>query len=268
MKIVIALTLLVLLSLSGCDDKNNNSNSSHGPNVSNSNSNNNGRAAASFTPPIEIKPEAQTDPNFKSCNSYFPLVPGSQAKYNLIYPTTLRANVNVVVEQGTGQDNKPVMVERTQIVDSSGGLHKNSLGKELYSCDGEKVDLVGRLEDNDVEGNKAHIEIRYSRPAVAMVEPSAMVPGTSWTYSFTETFQQPGQATIDTNKTYRVSMSVIGPQDVTVPAGTFKTMKLEKKTETSTIYEYYARGIGLVKREMTDGTTWELREFSGLKEQP
>jgi hypothetical protein len=268
MRIIPALTLLMLLSLVGCNPKDN-SNSNQGGRSSNSSSRNaNAGPVANFTPPEEIKPTEAADPSFKSCNPYFPLVPGSQTKYNLSYASGLKASVNIVTGQQGSQNGKPVFLETTQIVDSTGGLHKKSLDKKQYGCDGEKVQVISpQIIDNESDDNKAHVEVKFSSPAVAMIEASAVKPGTSWQYTFTEKFQRPGQPLTDTNKTYTVNMSVIGPQDVTVPAGTFHTVKIERKTETTIAYEYYARGIGLVKRELADGTLWELREFSGLKEE-
>ncbi|HEY6333968.1 MAG TPA: hypothetical protein VI756_31920, partial [Blastocatellia bacterium] len=199
------------------------------------------------------------------CNTYYPLIPGSEMKYSLLYASGLKADAVVVVERLPDQNGNPVFSERTQIIDSTGGLHKNSLDVKQYTCDAGKLQYLSRAEDNEVDGNKTRLDLTFSIPAVAFVEPKAVNQGTSWTYSYSEKFQIPGQGQIDPKKKYNVQMSIMDTQDLTVPAGTFKTVKVEKRVDTTMIYEYYARGVGLVKRVLGDGTTWELREFSGVK---
>ena len=260
MRTITILMLLLATALAGCDHK-----GGDNPNRNRKSGNANVIPVVSVTPPPPLKPAQAVDPSFKSCNSYFPLAPGSLAKYTLSYSSGIKANVEVIIARQPDQDGKPVFLETTQIVDSTGGLHKKSLDQKQYICDDGKIQFLSRSEDNEVDGSKNHIDIRYSKPAVLVVEPSAMKPGTSWSYDFFEKFQVPGQAPVDTNKRYTVSSSVVGPQDVTVPAGTFKTLKVLRRSDTSTVYEYYARGLGLVKRETADGTSWELREFSGIR---
>jgi len=51
---------------------------------------------------------------------------------------------------------------------------------------------------------------------------------------------------------------------VTVPAGTFHTVRVGVKVNGKDSDEYYAAGIGLVRRKLSDGTTWELTDYSGL----
>lgn len=79
------------------------------------------------------------------------------------------------------------------------------------------------------------------------------------------TFQLPGQKPIPTNQTINTEMSAIETENISVPAGTFTAMKMNRKVGTSIITEYYVRGLGMIKRIVPDGTTWSLKEYSGLK---
>jgi hypothetical protein len=66
-------------------------------------------------------------------------------------------------------------------------------------------------------------------------------------------------------ETININFTVQGTEDVTVPAGKFKAVKITRKVKETEVTDYYVRGIGLVKRASGEGTTMELREYSGLK---
>jgi hypothetical protein len=55
------------------------------------------------------------------------------------------------------------------------------------------------------------------------------------------------------------------PAEVTTSVGTFKTVTISRKIGDTTVFDSFAPGIGLVRRQSTEGTRWELREYSGLK---
>ena len=64
-----------------------------------------------------------------------------------------------------------------------------------------------------------------------------------------------------------IAFEVLGPADVTTAVGTFKTVTILRKIGENTVLDYYAPGLGLVKRQAKEGTSWELKEYSGLKPQ-
>jgi hypothetical protein len=64
-----------------------------------------------------------------------------------------------------------------------------------------------------------------------------------------------------------VAFEVTGPQDVTTPVGTFKTVTVVRKVGENIVTDFYAPGLGLVKRQAKEGNSWELKEYSGLKPQ-
>src|SRR5215472_8623387 len=123
---LIAVTLL----LAGCPSRNPNG-------LSNSNADpNSNKSVIPAPPPPDIKPKEAVDPAFKSCNPYFPLVPGSQVKYTTVYSSGLIANVTVVVDS-ENVNGKPGFVETTRTVDKDGGGSKLSTKITKYVCDGE-----------------------------------------------------------------------------------------------------------------------------------
>ena len=64
-----------------------------------------------------------------------------------------------------------------------------------------------------------------------------------------------------------IEFQVLGPADVTTTVGTFKAVTILRKVGENTVLDYYAPGLGLVKRQAKEGTSWELKEYSGLKPQ-
>ncbi|HLG13635.1 MAG TPA: hypothetical protein VJH03_03795 [Blastocatellia bacterium] len=249
--------ILTALILGGCNDK------SSQPDSANVNSNTS--SPINFTPPATIKPAAAVDPNFKACNPYFPLVPGSQAKYTLVYSSGLIADVNVVVD-ATQEDGKQVFVQTTQIVDKSGGLEKVETTVRKYICDGEKVQLVFEKSDNKVADRIDVVTHKFRTDALAMLEPRNLArKGTTWGYTFSMTFESPGQLPMTPEDPVSISFTSQGEEDQTVAAGKFKVLKIERKVGQKQVWDYYARGIGLVSRVADEGTRWELKEYSGLK---
>ena len=252
--------LLGALLLSGCDDTNKNGNS----NISTSNKN----ISPIVEAPKPINPETTPDPNYKSCNPYFPLVPGSVAVYTLNFSTGLVANQRVVTEQ-VEENGKNVFVEKTQIVDKSGGAEKKELTTRKYLCDGERIQIIYEKNENEVQQQPSTFIHRYDNTTYVMTTPTDLNrKGATWSYSFKQTAQRPGEAPIDLPDPVFVTCEAQGEEETTVPAGKFKAIKVVKKIRDNFVTEYYVRGLGLVKRVSKDGTTLELKEFSGLKVMP
>jgi hypothetical protein len=247
---------VIALSLVACNgDRSNNSN-----NALNSNSNPN--ITAVVTPPDPPKP-GDPDPSYKPCNPYFPLVPGSLARYNLIYSSGLTAAVTTVVESAE-RDGRRVLIEKEQIVDSGGGSMKLSNNTREFVCDGENVELISDKGDNKAEGYQATATTKFNDRAFVMVPPSDLTAGRTWSYNFVRTLQQATGPPITPSSMTR-KLEFAGFETVTLPAGQFKAAKIKWTVKDKTGTDYYTRGIGLVKRVADDGTYWELKEYSGMK---
>jgi hypothetical protein len=253
----LGIILLAALGLSGCNANNGNGNA-------NTNSNANLNRNGSVAPPAAIKPEKAADPNFKSCNPYFPLVPGSTAKYVITYSSGLVADATLVVDSSE-ENGRKVFTERTQLVDRSGGLRINQSIVRKFVCDGERVQLISEKTDSDIEGQKSGSEFKYRENSVAMVDPASLErKGTTWTYAFSKIFTRPGDAPAVVDEPTFVKFEAQGEEEVTIPTGKFKAAKVIRKVNENVLNEYFVRGLGLVKRNGKEGTAWELREYSGL----
>ena len=255
----LGIIVLAALTLSGC---NGNKNSKVNDN-SNGNLNSN---RSDFKPPTALKPAGAVDPNFKSCNPYLPLVPGSTAKYVLVYSSGLVADATVVIDSSE-ENGRKVFTETTQIVDRSGGLQISQTSVKKYVCDGERVQLISEKTESDIAGQKSTSEFKYRDNSVAMVDPASLArKGTTWQYSFTKIFNRPGDPPAVVNEPTFVTFEVQGEEEVAIPTGKLKAVKLLRKVNENRVSEYFVRGLGLVKREfINEGTSWELKEFSGLK---
>src|SRR5262245_55546616 len=103
--------------------------------TTNSNAN---RPAAGLQAPEPPRPERRPDPAFKSCNDYYPVVPGSTAKYVLSYSSGLQADATVVTDL-VDENGKAVFRERSLLLDRSGGLQINQKTERKLVCDGERI---------------------------------------------------------------------------------------------------------------------------------
>jgi hypothetical protein len=164
----------------------------------------------------------------------------------------------------TVEGGVPVFVQTIQNVDKGGGFTKNETFIQKYVCDKGRIKIIAEHRDNSAEGHKTTTELHYSDPAYAMLEPTALKSGTTWSYSFTPTYSGP-DITPAKQPSITASCTAHGEEEVTVPAGKLKAIKVTKKIGKSEITEYYARGMGLIKRVSGDGATWELMSYSGLK---
>jgi hypothetical protein len=256
MRISFVIVLIGIITFSGCNGANTNVNK----NQSNANSN-----RADFKPPGPIAPQAAADPNFKPCNPYFPLVPGSVAKYVINYSSGLVADVTIVMD-AADEGGRKVFTERSQIVDRSGGMQIVQSGVRKYVCDGDRVLILSETSENNIAGQTSSSEFHYRENSVMMPDPATVArKGSTWTYGFRPTFHSPGQPEAKSDVPTIVSFEIGEPGQVTTPVGTFKTVTIARKVGANTVFDSVAPGIGLVKRQSKEGTSWELREYSGLK---
>jgi len=260
MRIILAIGVIISACLASCTSCNTTANNNA---ARNTNSNEN-RPPINPSVPDEPKPSTTPDPNFKACNSYFPVAPGSQLRYSLQFSSGLQANVVVAVDQET-EGGVPVFVERVRVVDTNGGIHKSEMQVRKYVCDNGRLKIIAEDRDNTIEGSRNTVQMHYVDPAYVMLEAGALKQGATWSYSWRSTFQNPNEAPTTSDRSTIANCTVLGQQDVAVPAGKYKVMAVNKKIGKSDVTEYYAAGIGLVKRVNGDGTTWDLISYSGLK---
>jgi hypothetical protein len=256
MRVIPAIILLASVALTACNSDNANSN--------NSNTADNANRPQSLAPVTPIKPQAPPDPNFVACNPYFPLVPGSLKKFTVAWPTGLVADATVIVDAAE-ENGRKVFVETTQIVDKAGGFNKAEKTVRKYVCDGERIQLVDERTENRIDGKDNTTEFKFRNVAIAMTDTASLKrKGSTWTYSFYQLFQSPGQLPVAPEEPVIISFEAQGEEELVVPAGKFKVIKVVRSVGQNKVYEYFAPGLGLIKRQSADGTYSELKEYSGI----
>ena len=256
MRIAFAIIFLVTSLLASCGKSDNNTNTAVPANTNSS------PGLPDYKP---IAPTTAVNPGFKACNPYYPLVPGSMVKYKIEYSSGLLAGVTIVVDSAD-EGGRKTFVETTQIVDSGGGLEKLEKMVRKYVCDGERVQ-INYEKGNNRAGNLANdIELKFLGTAVALLDPASLTRhGTKWSYSFKQVFTVPGQRPIEPEEPITINFEALGDEVVKTDAGEFKTVKIGRRVGDKLGTDFFARGIGLVKRIGPDGTAWKLVEYSGVK---
>ena len=261
MRVFFAIIVLSAAVLCGCSGVDNNGNS-------NRPANGNGNSNKPVIPkvPEPLKPAEAVDPRFKPCNPYYPLVPGSIAKYVINYPSGAVADRTVVVDTAN-EDGRKVFVERAQIVDRSGGMQIIQSSEGRYVCDGGAVRVLAEKFDTLVAGeNRSNIDFNYRENSLMMADPDTISrKGATWQHAFRQVQHTPGQAPTVSDEPTVIVFEVSGPEQITTAAGTFKAVKITRKIRDGYTIDYYAPGMGLVRRTSKEGASWELREYSGLK---
>ena len=250
--------MLATLVLGGCKDTETNVNS---------NGNGNANRVQDFKPPPPLKPTQAVDPGFKACNPYFPLVPGSVAKYVLNYSSGMTADVTVVVEAGD-EDGRKVLTQRSQLIDRSGGLQIVQSIVRKFLCDGEKVIILSEKTDSTLSGQQSGTEFEYRENSVMMPEPAMLLTkGSTWSHAMRTIIHLPGKRPTRSDVPTVIKFEVAGPADVTTAAGNFKAVKVIRTVGENGTTDFYVAGIGLVRRFSKEGSSWDLKEYSGLTAQ-
>ena len=259
MRLISVVVVLATLALSGCKDPDTNVNS---------NGNGNANRPQSFKPPQPIKPTQPVDANFKPCNPYFPLVPGSIAKYVLNYSSGLVADMTVIVD-AADEDGRKVFIQRSQLVDRSGGLQIAQTITRRFVCDGEKVQILSEKTESNLAGQQSSsVDFDYRENSLMMPEPAMLSrKGSTWSHSFRAIVHKPGEPPSRDDVPTAIKFEVAGPEDVTTAAGNFKAIKVLRTVLTNGTTDYYVAGIGLVRRFAKEGTSTDLKEYSGLAAQ-
>jgi hypothetical protein len=263
MRTILLILLGSVIFFSACYNDNRNLNANLNSNRSSANTN------QLLSPKIEqIRPQSPPDPNFQACNLFFPLKPGTERKYTLQYTSGLVADVTVIVDEAE-ENGQQVFIERTQIVDKSGGFEKNELSTRKYVCEGGRIKILAEKTVNQIQEQATVFEHTFRNVPYVIVDPVAFEKkGSTWSYSFTQTITQPNQLPVKPTDPVVIDCEMQGEEEVKVPAGTFKTLKLVKKIKENVVTENYVKGLGLVKRASKDGTFWELKEYSALQPDP
>jgi hypothetical protein len=255
MRLSLVIIVLAAVGLSGCNPDNNNGNANGNANAN----------RTDFKPPAPIRPTDVVDPNFKACNPYFPLVPGSVAKYVINYSSGITGDLTVIVD-AADEDGQKVFTQRSQLIDRSGGTQITQSIVRKFVCDGGTVRILSEKTESNIAGQQSAVDFDYRENSVMMTDPQSLSrKGTTWTHSFRTVFHNAGQPPSRSDLPTVIEFEVAGPEEITTAIGKVKAIKITRKVGQTGTADYYAAGLGLVRRLSTEGTSWELKEYSGLK---
>src|SRR4030095_5487597 len=260
MRLMLLIVLLAAMALSGCKGGTSNVNSI-------GNGNGNANVGLSIKVPPPIKPLEAPNPSFTPCNVYFPLVPGSVAKYVINDSSGIVGDLTVVVDAGE-EDGRKVFTQRSQLIDRSGGMKIVQTTTRRFACDGDRVQILSEQNESNIEGQQSSNDNEFRENSLMMTDHKSMlIKGSTWTHAFRQSFSGLGKPVSRSDQLTVISFEVGSPAPVTIAIGTFTAVPVTRKIGDNLTVDYYVAGLGLVKRQAKEGTSWELKEYSGLKPQ-
>ncbi|QRO00951.1 hypothetical protein JRI60_18905 [Archangium violaceum] len=198
-----------------------------------------------------------------SCpNPYFPLEEGLRLTYR-----AGRSELSLATRE---VKSTPEGLTSTLAVDMKG-----KVGSTEATCSADGVRTgVGGLEGTLLSASGMDVEVVSSEGPVVPA-PAAMVPGGTWKNSLSvklrppESSKLPGGIRPVLSSTFDKEATVVGEEDVTVAAGTFKALKVRNVTtarsgradspgRTLESYIWFAPGVGIVKVATGENTDLEL----------
>jgi hypothetical protein len=211
--------------------------------------------------PVELPDRSDTASAPADCpNPYFPLEDGLKLTY--------RAGSSELTISTQGVAATPEGLKGLLAVDLKGRQ-----GETEAFCTSEGVRTgLGGLEGALLSASGMKVEV-VSTEGVAVPPAARMVPGASWKNSLSvkmqppESSKLPGGVVIAT--TFDKEATVIGEEEVTVEAGTFKALKVKNVTtarasrpgaqgRTIDSFIWFAPGVGIIKVSTGDSTDLEL----------
>jgi hypothetical protein len=234
-----------------------------------------------------LPPAGPVDPSFRACNPYYPLTPGSHLLYTISKSANSLGAVTIAVNVAD-ENGKKVFTETAKRLSVKGiGMGLETTTRK-YICDAQKIQVVyDTIDVTNPKGQSGRLDGKFPSQSLVMMAPSSLTPGTTWSYTMEADMKIPEKSDAEPDKsqtnrnspdpkkqkfqskhdTIQLSFEVKGNGDVKVPAGTFHAIRIGVKMNGKDSEEYYAPGIGLVRRTLPDGTVWELTEYNGLTPQ-
>lgn len=150
-------------------------------------------------------------------------------------------------------------------------------GEAAATCTAEGVKTgLGGLEGTLLSASGLDVEV-VDAQGVAVPPPAEMTPGKSWANKLAvkmrppESVKLPGNMRPIISTTFEKESTVIGPEELTTPAGTFQTLKVKNRTtargsargegRSVDSFAWFAEGVGLVKVMTGDSVDLELQKL-------
>ncbi|QSQ18583.1 TapB family protein [Myxococcus landrumensis] len=217
---------------------------------------------ASPTPEVAPRSDTQAVEAPAACpNPYFPLEEGLTLTYRAGTSSTFVMSTHGVTPTPEGLRGK-LLVKL-----------KDRQGETEATCSTEGISLgLGGLEGALLSASGMEVQV-VSSEGVAVPAPASLVPGGTWKNSLSVKLRPPASKTGGLRPTIATTFdkaaTVEGEEEITVPAGTFKVLKVrnivtaratrpgaEGRSMETTVW--LAPGVGIVKLTTADSTGLEL----------
>jgi hypothetical protein len=220
-------------------------------------------AGSDTAAPVETAiPPSTAAPQASCPHPYFPLEEGLRLTYR-----AGRSELSLATRE---IKTTPEGLTGTLAVDMKG---KTGSTEATCSADGVRTG-VGGLEGSLLSASGMDVEV-VSAEGVVVPAPTAMVPGGSWKNSLSVKLRPPESASLPGGirpvlaSTFDKEATIVGEEEVTVAAGTFKALKVRNVTTARAgratalsrsleSYIWFAPGVGIVKVATGDKTDLEL----------
>lgn len=209
---------------------------------------------ACLPPAVDSNPRDTADtqaqePPF-ACPSWLGFDPGAVRSFQSIAGLDYDYAYTATVEPKTVSAEHNTRVAVTQVSQQTGGGWSAYSATETlhYRCDatgawyeGLRRDWSGTAEGSDTP-QSGWLEATFENYLYFPMDPSA-----PWTADWTGTFADHSGNKVDDARTY--TYTPLGQESVTVPAGTFQALKVERDAGGTPSLEWYAESEGLVQTE-------------------
>lgn len=216
-------------------------------------------AAAEPTPTLATAGSTDALPAGDCSNPFYPVVEGRTLRYTNNIP-----GFGVTEHTLTHSDVTDTSFTATT------DLGEGNVLTQTWTCSGE-----GLLQPEFSQlptGDEVTLTIEFVESS-GLTIPAAdqFQPGATWTTSYVAnaTLSDSGAGEMLMEQTTELTHTVIGPESITVPAGTFEAMRVETAGNVSAVttvggvsvpptefplnfVSWYAEGVGLVRQEWTD----------------
>jgi hypothetical protein len=130
------------------------------------------------------------------------------------------------------------------------------------------VIILSEKTESNIAGQESSADFEYRENSLMMTDPkSLLIKGSAWTHAFRPTYHSPGNPPARSDEPTIIAYEVGSPQHVTTAIGTFNAIPIARRVADNITVDQYVAGLGLVKRQSKEGSSWELKEYSGLTPQ-
>jgi hypothetical protein len=138
------------------------------------------------------------------------------------------------------------------------------LTEKRFVCDGERLQIVGEKTESHIKDDASRVVFNYRDNLFMPTTSDLGRKGFTWRQVFTQSFVRGNELPANPTDATVVNYEVMGEEELTLPVGKFKSIKIKKTISTGEVTDYYVKGLGLARRDASTGGRMELESFAHL----